>query len=494
MNDEALKIAVRDRLLHAVAGLDAVRSATLTGSFLDAPSLEGISDIDFVVVVEPLHAAHDQQLRDACDAVLRPLLAEAGYDLLIHSALGPLKFNAPRLAVLHLMVYSHSGHVEHVLHSPFTCLDWQRSATWGKRSLAEVYPVFALQPRHFLGARRGLGDYLNDLRAGVISYREPRFTEAGCEEVKQAKPMTPRDRHEFAYHVQRFLMSNLVKLVTRRNERPATAELLASYFAIFAEGADRFAPFFHDLEARKKSLDFSSDAADLLPTLEAFVAAFERQFRAVFFDTATRHVVFRHAPTRLNQGSERIFQGSLDEDILSVDPAACTDLLAAVNEVSPTAAFTSPLRRARQSLEYLGLMLPTHTDVRLREIEYGELEGLSVSAARVRFADVFDEWRRGNDPSLPGGENTAAVLSRALRFTASWRTATAPTLTCTHNVVLRCLLGHTLGVPRRDWHRLEVPHLAPITFVQTRNHGLFVDLPISVQRHLFADWARPTEG
>jgi ribonuclease H / adenosylcobalamin/alpha-ribazole phosphatase len=69
-----------------------------------------------------------------------------------------------------------------------------------------------------------------------------------------------------------------------------------------------------------------------------------------------------------------------------------------------------------------------------------------------------------------------------------WREAEGNTAVCTHNVVLRCLVGHGLGVPRTEWHRLEIPHVAPITIVQTREHGWFIDLEESVERRVFANF------
>ena len=122
-------------------------------------------------------------------------------------------------------------------------------------------------------------------------------------------------------------------------------------------------------------------------------------------------------------------------------------------------------------------------------MNYGRLEGLSVGEARVQFPDVFQAWAEERDPRLPGGESVADVAARSASFARDvWAKADGPSLTCTHNVVLRCLIGATLGVPERDWHRLQIPHLAPVTFVQTANDGLFVDIPETVQAEMFALW------
>jgi broad specificity phosphatase PhoE len=75
-----------------------------------------------------------------------------------------------------------------------------------------------------------------------------------------------------------------------------------------------------------------------------------------------------------------------------------------------------------------------------------------------------------------------------------WHGADANTITCTHNVVLRCLVGHVLGLPPHVWHRLEMPHLTPVTFVSTKSFGLFVDISADTARTLFHDFANVSQA
>lgn len=485
---QTLKADVFAKLWEVVDRHDFIRSATLAGSFVDSPTLDGISDIDFIVVVDHLDRSRMALLQADFDAALRPTLAKYDYDFQINATLGPLKFNAPRLAVLHLMLYSHEAHVSHVINSPFTCLDWQRSPAVRKQTMADVYPVFALQPRHFLGSRRSAKDYLKDLHAGTISYRELVCSDTGYEEQTRGKPMTDRDRHEFAYHVMRFLMVNTLKLLKRHNETPAAEAMLAEYFKVFPSGAATFVPLYRTLAAKKKALDFSEPVPDLLLKLETFVTAFETEFRGVFETTASRHLILRHAATAINGGGR--FQGRIDPDVLPISSADLAWLETAFNELKPAVAYCSPLVRTRQSLASLGITRPA-TDERLVEIDYGHADGLTFNEARQRFPATFAAFDRGDDPAFPGGEGTDDVLRRLEGFAAERWTASSPrSIVCSHNVVIRCLIGSKLGVPKRDWYRLRVPHLGPISVIATRDHGVFVDLPVGVERELFGDWAK----
>jgi broad specificity phosphatase PhoE len=128
-------------------------------------------------------------------------------------------------------------------------------------------------------------------------------------------------------------------------------------------------------------------------------------------------------------------------------------------------------------------------DPRLIEIDYGVCEGLTVAEARERHPELFAAWERGEDRPFPGGECTADVWQRLWDFAQErWAPGEGPTLVCTHNVVLRCLVGYLLSVPQTQWYRLRIPHVAPITVVSTPRFGLFVDLEEWVEREVFADF------
>lgn len=521
---------------------DWILSATLTGSFLHGAGLEGISDIDFVVIVDRLHDERMELLKDSFREALTPLLASNGLALRINPTLGPLKFNDERTAVLHLMLYSRQAHVEHVVQSPFTCLDWQRSGVYFKRSIADVYPVFGLQPHHFASARRSIQDYLRDYRAGVVSYRELACDPRGYREVRREKPMTVRDRHEFAYHILRFLMQNTLKLLLRRNESPEGELLLDQFSLAFGDCGGLLRPFYRELAAKKKSLDFSQPLPQLDVRLEAWIGDYQRQFHNIFVSDARRHILFRHAPTALNQLVGRPFQavqnrmdgpegptceprflGRRNPDIEPPAIDSLAPLKKAIEGMSLGRVFSSPLARCQQSLaalaDYLqtrgasegelstpqmpfsqsnaslagasGLCLPRPClDARLEEIDYGHCEGMTADEARRQFPRLAAAWDGGQDARFPDGECTADVARRLEAFMdGQWDHDGPDTLTCTHNVVLRCLVGLGLNVPPRLWHRLRIPHLAPITVVQTRRHGWFVDLDEATEREIFRNFA-----
>src|SRR5688572_8102916 len=77
-------------LVEALAAVSGVRSVTFTGSFVDKPGLEGISDIDVVVVVDELTAITFDACRSAAAATNPALLGLASHTIRINDTFGPL--------------------------------------------------------------------------------------------------------------------------------------------------------------------------------------------------------------------------------------------------------------------------------------------------------------------------------------------------------------------------------------------------------------------
>ncbi|MBA2479668.1 MAG: histidine phosphatase family protein [Planctomycetes bacterium] len=500
-DEERTKAAIISAIHGVVQGMDGILSATITGSFAHGQGLDGISDIDLVVIVEPLDEGRFKKLKERLSEVVGAAVAAQGLALRINATLGPLKFNAPGTAVLHLMPYSPEGHRDHAILSPFTCFDWQRSPTLAGSSLAAIYPVFSLQPRHFFGSRRSASDYLRDLDRGVISFRSLSFADGGPAEIPAEKAMDGRDRHEFGYHVMRFLMQNLVKLVAKGNEALDGEVLIDRFFSSFPDGKETFAAWYRQLATMKRSGDFTPGMVDLDNRVRAFVNAFERQFRREFSEKARRHTWFRHAPTRSNGavGEAAVFQGAIDPPISATSPADFEPLRLALAGQTISRAYRSRLGRSGDSFNRLRTSVSgipeAVTDPRLDEIRYGACEGLTVSEARAAHPGLFSAWARGDDPPFPGGgERMADVRGRVRSFLDECSARDDPSLVCTHNVVLRALVGELMGVPLGQEHHLRIPHLRPFTLVATATFGMFLDLDDPTERQLFSAFFKKPAG
>ena len=157
-------------LFESIGSTQGVLSTTLVGSFCSQPGIEGISDIDTIVIVDRITQSLFSEIHKSVKSAAKPeLLGLPKHQLVINDTFGPLKIDTPETVVLHLMIYDVEGHRKHVLESPFTCFDWEKSLTFHGTSLRDIYPVLRLQPSHFSEARRGMKDYIDDIRRGSIS-------------------------------------------------------------------------------------------------------------------------------------------------------------------------------------------------------------------------------------------------------------------------------------------------------------------------------------
>lgn len=82
------------------------------------------------------------------------------------------------------------------------------------------------------------------------------------------------------------------------------------------------------------------------------------------------------------------------------------------------ALYSSPLRRAHQTANIIGrhlALVPQAVD-ELKEIHFGELEGISVSEMEEQFPDLFARWQDKANMAFewPGGERRSTFFERTV--------------------------------------------------------------------------------
>ncbi len=119
-------------------------------------------------------------------------------------------------------------------------------------------------------------------------------------------------------------------------------------------------------------------------------------------------VLLRHGETEGNAARQLL--GRAESPLTARGRSDAAALSAALGPVARLVS--SPLGRARQSAEALGLTSPVEVDERWIEVDYGELEGRPL---RDVPAEVWARWRA--DPAFTpgGGESLAAVGDRVRR-------------------------------------------------------------------------------
>jgi broad specificity phosphatase PhoE len=132
-------------------------------------------------------------------------------------------------------------------------------------------------------------------------------------------------------------------------------------------------------------------------------------------------------------------------------------------------------------LETAGLALPgipAEQEPDLREVDFGECEGLSFGEIQSRFPRIAQQWAEFH-PELcfPGGESIRAYLERVQA--AAHRVIADPRETLvvfSHGGMIRSLLCYFLALPSSAYSAFELPCAGVAILKLAGHHGLLAGL------------------
>jgi broad specificity phosphatase PhoE len=183
--------------------------------------------------------------------------------------------------------------------------------------------------------------------------------------------------------------------------------------------------------------------------------------------TTVTHLL-RHG--RTEHTPERRFSGSSDLPLSQLGRADATAAAAHLAGRGIDVIVASPLLRTRQTAEAAAevLGLPVTTEAELRELDFGDWEGLTAAEAQAKSPLAFRRWSASIDVRPPGGESIAEVSTRVAR--ARQRVldqhAGKTVLVVSHVTPIKLLLAAGLGVGDEIVHRvfLEAASLSTVTW------------------------------
>jgi len=129
------------------------------------------------------------------------------------------------------------------------------------------------------------------------------------------------------------------------------------------------------------------------------------------------------------------------------------------NDTATTEIYTSPLKRALATAAPLARMLglePVVVDD-LRELDFGELEGLTVGQAAARYPAQAHWMTAPAAARFPGGERVSALRERAVRAARGIADAHPGEAVAafSHAVVIRAIVADALSMPLDMMFRLD---------------------------------------
>ncbi|MBV9103723.1 MAG: histidine phosphatase family protein [Candidatus Eremiobacteraeota bacterium] len=167
-------------------------------------------------------------------------------------------------------------------------------------------------------------------------------------------------------------------------------------------------------------------------------------------------VLCRHGAT---EGNERgVFLSRSDPPLSAAGRIQCEGVRDALRDVVLDRCVVSPARRAQESRSIIAPRVPYRIEEALREIDFGEWEGKTLSWLEVHDPQGVAERARDPVNFRPrGGESFADVAERVTPLVEELRGNATPTLVIAHRgslgVIERLLRGQRLA--SRDVRPLE---------------------------------------
>jgi broad specificity phosphatase PhoE len=183
-------------------------------------------------------------------------------------------------------------------------------------------------------------------------------------------------------------------------------------------------------------------------------------------------LLVRHGATDWNlQGR---CQGTTDLDLNEVGVRQAEQIAASLTNETIHGIYSSNLKRAQQTAQFISLhrQLPVLIETDVRELDHGELEGLTFAEIKENYSQFIQKWR--TEPAeiqVPGGERLVDVARRAwngLNRIVQLHTAQETLVVVSHNFPI---LGIICRITGTDLNSYRTYHLDPCGVTRLNHHG-----------------------
>ena len=444
-----------------------VISVTLVGSFWENKKSKDFSDIDIVIILKRFNKISYQECLKKINNLNLKKYNLGHLKNLINPTFGPLKFNTTNNIVFHVMIYDIKSHIQHVIKSPFTCFDWERSSNYIGRSLKEIFPVGKIQLIDFFNSRRGINSYLSNLNTNHISYQEYIFKKNLYKLVNKKFKINNKHKVEFSFHLCKFLIVNFYKFENQKNKIPSYVEIKSIFRMIFGKNYNFYLKNFNSLKKSKKNND-----TRLKFNLTSFLKKFIRNFQKYLKNYKKQDLIFlRHAKTKYNDGT---FLG-IGRNPGIINKKNISKKLNYLKKIKQKVVYSSTLRRSIETAKTFENLSNIFLSNNLVEKNYGLVEGLNFFEFKRQYPSIVIKWNKKKDPKFPAGENDNDILrriylfERILKKNLKENSKKNVNIVVTHNALLRCYLGNIFEIPKYLWVKILISHIQPLNFIVKNN-------------------------
>jgi broad specificity phosphatase PhoE len=183
-------------------------------------------------------------------------------------------------------------------------------------------------------------------------------------------------------------------------------------------------------------------------------------------------LLVRHGATDWNlQGR---CQGATDLDLNEVGVRQAEQIAASLTNETIHGIYSSNLKRAQQTAQFISLhrQLPVLIETDVRELDHGELEGLTFTEIKKNYSQFIQKWR--TEPAeiqVPGGERLVDVARRAwngLNRIVQLHTAQETLVVVSHNFPILGIICRITGTHLNNYRTY---HLDPCGVTRLNHHG-----------------------
>ena len=184
-------------------------------------------------------------------------------------------------------------------------------------------------------------------------------------------------------------------------------------------------------------------------------------------------LLVRHGATDWNlQGR---CQGATDLDLNEVGVRQAERIASSLSQETVHGVYSSNLKRAQQTARLISLhhRLPVLIENDIRELDHGQLEGLTFSEIKENYPQFIQKWR--TEPAeiqVPGGERLMDVARRAwngLNRIVERHTPDETIVVVSHNFPI---LGIICEITRTQLNNYRTFHLDPCGITRLSRNGV----------------------
>lgn len=191
-----------------------------------------------------------------------------------------------------------------------------------------------------------------------------------------------------------------------------------------------------------------------------------------------RLILVRHGETQWNR--ENRVLGHTEIELNEEGRKQAESVALALREEKVAAIYCSPLKRARETAEAIARFhqVGVEVDGAFKEMDAGELDGLTYEEMRDRYGDFLREWiRDASALRMPGGESLAQVQHRAWQGVEGIidRHPEGVVIVVSHNFAILCIICKALGLDLSQFRRLRL-NVASISILNFGGLGIQLDL------------------